>query len=118
MNLYKVIHIRPSNKRLNMVLRTPGDYEELAIEWQYQMILILKEKLSIFSVDEDRAKEIVGEFAFDLTMLHDQEEIKVNEKTYNPSISFDDFNRNLISSDHDSELHEYAFGSTSEAYDE
>jgi len=101
-----------------MNLKISEDYEELAIEWQYQLIILLKEKLEKFGVDEEKAKEIVGEFIFDLSMLHDQEEIKVNGKSYNPRISFNDFSNNLISSDEESNLHEYAFGSTSEAYGE
>jgi hypothetical protein len=101
-----------------MELQISEEYEELAIEWQYQMIQILKDKLSKFGVNEDKAKEIVGEFAFDFAMLHDQEEIKVNGKSYNPRIGFYDFGENLVSSDEESNLHEYAFGSTIEAYGE
>ncbi len=99
-----------------MELKTSDEYEQLAVEWQHQMITILKEKLSKFDVENDLAEEIVGEFAFDFAMLHDQEEIKVNGKSYNPRIGFDDFSGNLISSEEESNLHEYAFGSTSEAY--
>jgi len=51
-------------------------------------------------------------------MLHDQEEIKVNGKSYKPRIGFYDFGENLVSSDEESNLHEYAFGSTIEAYGE
>ena len=101
-----------------MELQISEEYEELTIEWQYQMILILKEKLSKFGISDDKAKEIVGDFTFEFAMLHDQEEIKVNGKSYNPRISFFDFGENLISSDEESNLHEYAFGSTSEAYGE
>lgn len=101
-----------------MKLVISEEYEELAIEWQYQMILILKEKLSKFNISENISKEIVAEFAFDFAMLHDQEKIRVNGKSYNPRISFDDFEENLVSSDEDSNLHEYAFGNTSEAYGE
>ncbi len=101
-----------------MELQLSEEYEELAIEWQYQMIMILKGKLAKFGVSEDKAKEIVGEFAFDFAMLHDQQEIKFNGKSYNPRISFYDFGGILISSDEESDLHEYAFGSTSEAYGE
>ena len=82
------------------------------------MICILKEKLSKFGISDERAEEIVGEFAFDFAMLHDQEAIKHNGKSYNPRISFYDFDENLISSDEESNLHEYAFGSTDEAYAE
>ena len=101
-----------------MELKTSDEYEQLAIEWQHQLITILKDKLSKFDVETDLAKEIVGEFAFDFAMLHDQGEITVNDKAYIPRIGFDDFNGNLISSEEESNLHEYAFESTSEAYGE
>jgi len=101
-----------------MELKTSDEYEQLAIEWQHQMIAILREKLSKFGVENDLAKEIVGEFAFDFAMLHDQEEIRVNGKPYNSRIVFDDYCGNLISSEEESNLHVYAFESTSEAYGE
>jgi len=94
------------------------DYEELALEWQYQLICILRDKLSKFGVANDIAKEIVGEFTFDLAMLHDQGEIKVNGKEFNPRIAFDNFSGALICSNEESNLHEYAYGSSSEAYGE
>ncbi|KAF0190450.1 MAG: Uncharacterized protein FD165_2683 [Gammaproteobacteria bacterium] len=101
-----------------MELKNSDVYEALAIEWQYQMILVLKEKLLKAGVDDDMAKEIVGEFVFDFALLHDQAAIVVNGKSYNPRISFDDFEGNLISTDEVSNLHEYAFASTGEAYGE
>ncbi len=101
-----------------MELKASDKYEELAIEWQYRMIILLKDKLSKYRVEDDIAKEIVGEFSFDFSMLHDQGEIKLNGKPYNPRIGFDDFSENLICSEEESNLHEYAFGSTSEAYGE
>ena len=104
------------NTEQNMELRTTDEYEQLAVEWQHQMIAILKAKLSKFDVDDEVAQEIVGEFAFDFAMLHDQQEVTVNGQSYNPRIGFDDFEGNLISSEEPSNLHEYAFGSTSEAY--
>lgn len=101
-----------------MQLQITEQYEDLATEWQYQLILLLKEKLAKFGVSEAQAKEIVGEFTFDLSMLHDQGEIRVEGKSFNPRISFADYRGDLISSDEESNLHEYAFGSTSEAYGE
>lgn len=99
-----------------MELKLPDDYEELAIEWQFRMIELLKTQLDKYDVNEETAKEIVGEFLFELSMLHDQNEIMVNGKSYNPRIAFNDFSGNLICTDEDTNLHEYAFGSTSEAY--
>lgn len=91
-------------------------YEELAIEWQYQMICILKNTLSKHEIAADKAEKIIGEFAFDFAMLHDQDEIKSESKSYNPRICFDDFSGNLHITSEETNLHEYAFGSTSEAF--
>lgn len=99
-----------------MKLEISEEYEELATEWQYQMILILKSTLAKFDVSDDQAKEIAGEFAFDFAMLHDQEELKYNGNLYNPRICFYDFNETLFSSDEDSNLHEHALGSVRDAY--
>jgi len=93
------------------------EYEELAIEWQYQMILILKEKLKDAKVSDETAKKIVEEFTFDFAMLHDQEKVEVEGKSYNPRIFFDDFDGNLVTSEEKSNLHEYAYGSVDEAYE-
>lgn len=101
-----------------MKLETSEKYEDLATEWQYQLILLLKQVLEKKGIATDMAKDIVGEFVFDLSMLHDQGEIKVEGKTYNPKLAFDNFNGALIASDDESNLHEYAFGSTSEAFGE
>jgi len=98
-----------------MELKTSDEYAHLAIEWQHQVIAILKNKLSNFGVDNDLAEEIVGEFTFDLAILHDQDEITVNGNSYNPRIVFDDHCGCLITSE-ESNLHEYAFESTGEAY--
>jgi hypothetical protein len=101
-----------------MDLRIGEEYEELALEWQYQMICLLRDKLSKFGVADDLAKEVVGEFAFDFAMLHDQGEIRVNGKDYNPRIAFDNLSGVLIYTNEESSFHEYAFGSTSEAFGE
>jgi hypothetical protein len=103
---------------ISMEIKTGEEYEELALEWQYQFICILRDKLKKFGIEEPLAKDIVGEFAFDFAMLHDQGEIRVNGKEFNPRIAFDNFSGFLVCSNEDSSLHEYAFGSTSEAYGE
>lgn len=99
-----------------MELKISTDYEELANSWQYQLIILLKAKMELFDVEEEKAKEIIGEFVFDLAVLHDQGEISVNGTAFNPRICFDDFAGNLISSDEPSNLHEFAFASTGEAF--
>ncbi len=45
-----------------MNLEIKEDYEELAIEWQYQLILILKETLARKGIQDAVAKDIIGDF--------------------------------------------------------
>ena len=101
-----------------MKIEFPEEYEDLATEWQYQMIIALKKSLKDKGIVDEKAKGIIGDFIFDFSMLHDQGEIKLEGKSYNPRISFDDFNGSLITSNEESNLHDYAFGSTSEAFGE
>ena len=75
---------------------------------------MLKEK----GIDAELAKDIIGDFAFNLSMLHDQGEIRVQGKSYNPKICFDDFDGTLLATDEDTYLHEFAFSSTNEAFGE
>ena len=93
-------------------------YEELASEWQYQMIILLKDTLVKHGVPREKAKDIIGEFTFDFAMLHDQSEIRHEGKSYQPKICFDDFSGNLCMSSEETNLHEYAFGNTGEAFGE
>lgn len=101
-----------------MERKLSDEYEELAIEWQYQFICLLRDTLKKFGVADNTAKESVGEFTFDFAMLHDQGEISVQGKEFNPRIAFDDLSGALVCSSEESNLHEYAFGSTSQAYGE
>ena len=89
-----------------MELQIIEEYEALAIEWQYQFICLLKKSLDKFGVEANLAKEIVGEFAFDFAMLHDQGEISVNGQQFNPKIAFDNLADKLICSDEESNLHD------------
>ncbi len=92
-------------------------YEELAVEWQYQMICILKDTLKKHKVDLNKAKEICGDFSFDLAMLQDQGEIRVVKEEFRPVICFESTEGQLMyNSDDDFQLHDYAFGNTGEAF--
>lgn len=94
-------------------------YEELAAEWQYQMIEILKKTLNKYGIEKEKSKEICGDFAFDLAMLQDQGQIEVNGDEYRPVICFESMDGKLkYNSDEDFQLHDYAFGNTDEAFDE
>jgi len=94
-------------------------YGELAVEWQYQMLCILKESLKKHSIENSKAKDICGDFTFDFAMLQDQGEIRVEKEQYRPVICFENTKEELIyNSDDNIQLHEYAFGNTDEAFEE
>jgi hypothetical protein len=92
-----------------MKLKFSAEYDDIAAEWQFQVIALLKEKLLKCGVENHLTKQIVEEFIFDLAMLHDQEEIKVRGKSYSPMICFSDFSDHLIANEEESNLHEFVF---------
>jgi hypothetical protein len=94
-------------------------YESLGAEFQYQLILKLRDTLRKHGVPAATAKEICGDFVFDLSMLLDQEEIEFGGKSYQPIVGFSEGGDepNLIINDGGFQYHEYAFGSTDEAFD-
>jgi hypothetical protein len=93
-------------------------YEDVAAEWQFQMICFLKETLKKYKVDADKSKEICGDFAFDLAMLQDQGELRVEKEEYRPVICFENHEGQLLyNSDEDFQLHDYAYGNTDEAFE-
>jgi len=102
-----------------MKIKQKEIYEDLAAEWQYQMILLLKHTLTKYKVSENKAKEICGDFTFDLAMLQDQGFIKHNGKEYRPVICFEKNKKQLIHlSKEIFDLHDYAYGNTDEAFDD
>ncbi|MEA1787148.1 hypothetical protein U1E44_13690 [Arenibacter sp. GZD96] len=92
-------------------------YEELAIEWQFQMICLLRKTLKNHNIESQKAKEICGDFSFDLAMIQDQGEIRIDREEYRPVICFESADQQLwYNSNDDCQLHEYAFGNTEEAF--
>ena len=101
-----------------MKINTSEKYEELAAEWQFQILKVLREKMLKHGVPVETAKEICGEFAFDIAMLQDQGEIKSNGIEYRPVICFDDLVGELYyNSDEQFQLHDYAFGNNDEVFE-
>jgi len=93
-------------------------YEELSAEWQYQMILVLKETLKKHNINSDKSKEICGDFTFDFAMLQDQGKIELEGEAFRPVICFDNSNKGLhYNSGEQFELHDYAFGNNEEAFE-
>ena len=102
-----------------MTIVNDETYDSTAAEWQYQMILILKNTLEKHGVDKSKLKDICGDFAFDLAILQDQGEIKVDGEELRPVICFESKEGFLkYNSSDQSQLHDYAFGNASEAFDE
>jgi len=102
-----------------MKIKQKEIYEDLAAEWQYQMIKLLKKTLKKHKIEKSKAKDICGDFAFDLAMLQDQGYIRHNKKEYRPVICFEKNKKQLIHlPDKNCQLHEFAYGNTAEAFEE
>ena len=94
-------------------------YEGLCAEFQRQWVGLLIDTLKKHGLPVDSAKEICGEFSFNLSMLFDQGEIDISGTTYRPVVAFTDDEEEpaiLIRTD-GPEFHEHAFGTTAEAYE-
>lgn len=85
--------------------------EDLAIEWQYQMLAILRDSLAKHGITGDKAHGIASDFCFDFSMLHDQGYVEVDGREYSPVIVFSEGEEAP-----DFELHDYAFGNTDIAF--
>lgn len=97
-----------------------GNYEDLCAEFQYQWIVGLRAPLKKHGVPAATARDICGEFTFDLSMLFDQGELDCDGKSYRPVVGFtddDDTAPVLVLSDGTVDFHEYAFGTTAEVFD-
>lgn len=103
-----------------MKLTESDIYENLCAEFQYQWIISLRDTLKKHGVPTFIAKEICGDFSFDLSMIFDQDEINHNGTSYRPVVTFtddDEEDPTLLSPDSSVEFHEYAYGTTDEAYE-
>lgn len=95
-------------------------YEALCADFQRQWIGLLRDTLKKHGVPVDTAKSICGEFSFNLSMLVDQGEIEYEGETYRPFVAFTDDKDTprLVIEPNGPQFHEYAFGTTEEAYEE
>ncbi|MBT9540287.1 hypothetical protein [Thiobacillus sp.] len=94
--------------------------ESLCADFQRQWIAALSDTLKKHEVPREVAKSICGEFSFDLSMLFDQGEIEFEGSTYRPFVAFTDDGDapSLVIEPNGPQFHEYAFGTTEEAYEE
>ena len=81
---------------------------------------MLRDRLEKHDIPLDVAKSICGEFSFDLSMLFDQGEIDVEGVAYRPFVAFTDDGDEplMVVEPNGPEFHEYALGTTDEAYEE
>lgn len=63
-------------------------YEDLSGEFQERWIVLLRDCLRKHGIPHASAKEICGEFSFDLSMLFDQGAFERQGKTYRPVVAF------------------------------
>ena len=91
-------------------------YEDLWLEWQHDVAVCLKEALKESKIKGDQAHEIVGNFLFSLSMVHDQVGVELKNNTFTPRLGFVDEAGVLITSSEDSHMHEAAFGNADEAF--
>jgi len=101
-----------------MNLELSPEYYEMAAEWQRSLVRLLKEELRKRKIDAETSRDICGDFIFNVSMLHDQGEIRYNGAELNPKISFDNFEGSLLSTSEDTYLHEFAYRSAGEVFDE
>ena len=87
-------------------------YEDLAAEFQYEMIKILNETLKKHKISEEDRKAICGDFTFGLSMLLDQGKILDTI----PIVTFSHEDK-LYMKTEEFEFHEYAFGNVDEVFD-
>jgi hypothetical protein len=91
-------------------------YEELAAQFQYQQIAILKAALEKHGIAPAIAQDICGDFTFDLSIFIDQGEIELDGAGYRPSIAFTADEDTFYVQPDDVEFHVHAFNSTQEVF--
>jgi hypothetical protein len=92
-------------------------YEQLAAQFQYQQIALLKAALDKHGIAPALAQEICGDFTFDLSILIDQGEIELDGAGYRPSIAFTSDEDTFYVQPDDVEYHVHAFNSTQEVFE-
>ena len=92
-------------------------YEQLAAQFQYHQIAMLRAALTKHGIAPALALEICGDFTFDLSMLLDQGEIELEGQGYRPTIAFTADEENFLVQPDDVEYHQHAFNSTQEVFE-
>ncbi|MEY2149337.1 MULTISPECIES: hypothetical protein [Rhodanobacter] len=102
-----------------MELTNFDQYQDLCGEFQTQWVALLRDTLRKHGIPDRSAKSICGDFSFDLSMLFDQGELEYKGTAYRPVVAFtdDDESAKVVLRTDGPQFHEYAFGTTADAYD-
>src|SRR3970282_1053875 len=100
-----------------MAILVNDKYKLLAAKFQYQQILMLKQTIEKYGVQSELAKNICGDFTFDLSVMFDQGEIELDGETFRPCIAFTADEEDYYVQPADVEYHEYAYGTTNEVFE-
>ena len=92
-------------------------YANLAADFQRAQVRMLRQVLKKFGVAGKTAKDICGEFSFDLAMLFDQGEFDLGGESYRPCVAFTSDEEVFYVQPASIEYHEYAFGTTAEVFE-
>ncbi len=79
---------------------------------------MLRKVLKKHGVVGQSARDICGEFSFDLAMLFDQGEFDLGGEGYRPCVAFTADEDTFYVQTAGIEYHEYAFGTTAEIFEE
>lgn len=93
-------------------------YADLAAQFQRTQISMLRKVLKKYGVVDEAARDICGEFSFDLAMLLDQGELDLGGESYRPCVAFTADEETFYVQPADIGYHEYAFGTTAEVFEE
>src|SRR5689334_23003813 len=92
-------------------------YADLAAQFQREQVELLRKALKKHNVVGKVARDICGEFTFDLSMLFDQGEFDLGGEAYRPSVAFTTDEDTFYVQPADVEYHEYAFGTTADVFE-
>ena len=92
-------------------------YADLAAQFQRAQISILRNTLKKYGVVGKAARDICGEFSFDLAMLFDQKANDAEGESHRPCVAFTADEETFYVQPADIEYHEYAFGTTAEVFE-
>lgn len=92
-------------------------YADLAAQFQRTQIAMLRSTLKKYGVVGEAARQICGDFSFDLAVLFDQGELDLDRVTYRPCVAFTPDEETFYIQPAEVEYHDYAFGTTAEIFE-